>query len=382
MFSAFSTATSAPISNANTLPPTPSANGSSGSDSSPTLKNEQIVHDNAVAASPFIELKNNDASTPHYDSSTLDLASPYHDFAAYGNPDSAYGGAEYSPSPLTFTTSHDVYSASASPAVLDYQQNGQLSAMESMYDNLQGYSDLGMDAFSYAGIMSPPTTPAMPSSYANSSVSSSAPTNSYWSSSNRSRADSMQWSTADQLDINDYQPQRAMSLPHISMAGQDYHSQMMQMSFSSHPSSSTKSSSYSRKSSVSSSGSDKTFNCSHPGCDRTFSRIQNLRSHMRCHLVTTPHNCKTCGLGFRRTTDLQRHIRTMHVPNDQKPWACPRCPKRFGRSDALKRHMSSRSKDHGCPGGVDLELLRQMEEKKRRKSTKNALQTVVEGSVY
>lgn len=338
-------------------------------DHSVPLDNKSFI---AVSANQGFDASNQ-LSSAGFDANSMDLSSPYTDFA-YGNG----AAAEYSPSPLTFTT-HDVYSASASPAVLDYQQNGQLSAMESMYDNLQGYSDLGMDSFSYAGIMSPPTTPAMPSGYANNntSMSSSVPNNSYWST-NRSRADSMQWSTADHLEINDYQPQRAMSLPHISMAGQDYNSQMMQMSFSSHPTPK----SYSRKSSVSSNGSDKTFTCSHPGCDRTFSRIQNLRSHMRCHLVTTPHNCKTCGLGFRRTTDLQRHIRTMHVPNDQKPWACPRCPKRFGRSDALKRHMSSRSKDHGCPGGVDLELLRQMEEKKRRKSSKHALQTVVEGSAY
>jgi uncharacterized C2H2 Zn-finger protein len=126
----------------------------------------------------------------------------------------------------------------------------------------------------------------------------------------------------------------------------------------------------SRKNSISSAGTEKIYPCTHPGCDRTFSRIQNMRSHMRCHLATAPHECKQCGLGFRRTTDLQRHIRTMHIPNDQKPWACPKCPKRFGRSDALKRHMASKSKDHGCPGGPDYALIRQLEEQKRMKTQK------------
>ncbi|KAI8916353.1 hypothetical protein EDD86DRAFT_185288 [Gorgonomyces haynaldii] len=119
------------------------------------------------------------------------------------------------------------------------------------------------------------------------------------------------------------------------------------------------------------SGSDKAFRCTHPGCDRVFTRVQNLRSHARCHLVTAPHNCNHCGLGFRRTTDLQRHIRTMHTPNDQKPWGCQKCGKRFGRSDALKRHMSSRSKEHGCPAGPNLELLQKMEEAKKARDTKH-----------
>jgi Zinc finger, C2H2 type/C2H2-type zinc finger len=94
----------------------------------------------------------------------------------------------------------------------------------------------------------------------------------------------------------------------------------------------------------------KPFACPHPGCGREFARTQNLRSHSRCHLLTAPHGCKVCGLGFRRTTDLQRHVRTMHTPERLKPWPCERCGRRFGRSDALKRHVSSRSKEHGCSG--------------------------------
>lgn len=114
----------------------------------------------------------------------------------------------------------------------------------------------------------------------------------------------------------------------------------------------------------------KPFTCSHPGCDRSFARVQNLRSHSRCHLTTAPHACPTCGHGFKRTTDLQRHIRTMHTPNDMKPWPCTKCGKRFGRSDALKRHMTSRSKEHGCPAGPNLQLLEQMETAKMERQRK------------
>lgn len=126
---------------------------------------------------------------------------------------------------------------------------------------------------------------------------------------------------------------------------------------------------------------EKTYFCSEKGCTRSFARLQNLRSHARCHLPTTPHNCAQCGLGFRRTTDLQRHVRTMHTPNELKPWGCPNCPKRFGRSDALKRHMAGKSKDNGCPAGIDHHLARELEQAKvfkRKKSLNTQLQTVLE----
>jgi hypothetical protein len=162
-------------------------------------------------------------------------------------------------------------------------------------------------------------------------------------------------SPVTQFQTFNHQQGRTMSMPHIG-----------QLPFMQTPK---------RKSSVSSacstgSDKDKIFSCAQKGCGRTFSRIQNMRSHMRCHLATAPHDCKLCGIGFRRTTDLQRHIRTVHVPNDQKPWACPKCPKRFGRSDALKRHMASKSKEHGCPGGPDFALIRQNELQKAQKKIK------------
>lgn len=91
------------------------------------------------------------------------------------------------------------------------------------------------------------------------------------------------------------------------------------------------------------------YPCPHPGCGKVFERAQNLRSHTRCHLTDAPHSCPECSLKFRRLTDLQRHVRTIHTPNEQKPWGCSGCGRRFGRSDALKRHLSSKSKSNGCP---------------------------------
>jgi uncharacterized C2H2 Zn-finger protein len=192
-------------------------------------------------------------------------------------------------------------------------------------------------------------TAMTPGEYSMSMVMSPAPMSAQfpidWTLGMRQRSDSV----FESMLPFDYQPpvvvHRTMSLPHIYSTN-PFSSQPSQPI----PSQSRKSSICSVTSTSSSSNGEKTFVCTHPGCDKVFARVQNLRSHMRCHLTTTPHQCKECGMGFRRTTDLQRHVRTMHTPNDQKPWACPKCPKRFGRSDALKRHLQSKSKDHGCPG--------------------------------
>ena len=92
--------------------------------------------------------------------------------------------------------------------------------------------------------------------------------------------------------------------------------------------------------------------CPEPSCYQSFQRSQNLKSHSRCHLTHTPHICGLCGLGFKRTNDLQRHSRTMHTKEKEMPWGCDKCDRRFGRSDALKRHKASKSREHGCPGRI------------------------------
>jgi len=351
--------------------------------SSATSDNNQISENtldnlNSRVSSPFQEYTDNiAASMRQVDSSFL---------------------TEYTESSLSFQPNIDHVEYPSSPALVDFTSQQRvdnfynqgmdgpdLSQISSFDVNASRSPPVGEK---YPNMLSPPDTPAfLPRRHRISSDNISTPYDHHsWNSEHHiNEMPYPEHYSEQQMNELPYQQQqhpsqhqqlhhhRAMSLPHISMP---HEYQMVQMNFN--PAANT-SKPYSRKSSLSSNGSDKIYICSNLDCGRAFSRIQNLRSHMRCHLVTTPHNCKTCGLGFRRTTDLQRHIRTMHVPNDQKPWACSKCPKRFGRSDALKRHMSSRSKDHGCPGGPDLELVRQIEEKKRKKLAKRALETVTEG---
>ncbi|KAJ3124312.1 hypothetical protein HK100_011287 [Physocladia obscura] len=56
----------------------------------------------------------------------------------------------------------------------------------------------------------------------------------------------------------------------------------------------------------------KVFDCPYEGCDKSFPRAYNLKSHMFCHSGERPHKCTKCHSAFARRHDLQRHIRTLH----------------------------------------------------------------------
>ncbi|KAG0053159.1 hypothetical protein BGZ83_001569 [Gryganskiella cystojenkinii] len=78
--------------------------------------------------------------------------------------------------------------------------------------------------------------------------------------------------------------------------------------------------------------------CTFEGCDKSFTRAFNLRSHLNTHNGERPHKCpeEGCDWDFVRRHDLDRHIKSKHMAN--KPYACKQCTSRFGRSDALQRH--------------------------------------------
>ncbi|KAJ1569093.1 hypothetical protein HK096_004248, partial [Nowakowskiella sp. JEL0078] len=96
----------------------------------------------------------------------------------------------------------------------------------------------------------------------------------------------------------------------------------------------------------------KLFKCSHPGCDESFTRRQNLRSHQGRHTGIRDFKCTEngCGSAFHRRQELLRHTRSVHSPKDQRPFMCTSgCSRTFARADALKRHLeSTKSKLGGC----------------------------------
>ncbi|KAL7749668.1 hypothetical protein RI367_004896 [Sorochytrium milnesiophthora] len=87
-------------------------------------------------------------------------------------------------------------------------------------------------------------------------------------------------------------------------------------------------------SSVAATGPAKAFQC--PTCPLSFSRLQNLKSHIQTHLGIKPFSCQVCGSLFARQHDLKRHER-LHT--GVRPFQCQVCHRCFSRQDALNRHQ-------------------------------------------
>ncbi|KAK5893067.1 hypothetical protein CgunFtcFv8_005976 [Champsocephalus gunnari] len=79
----------------------------------------------------------------------------------------------------------------------------------------------------------------------------------------------------------------------------------------------------------------KPFTCTMHGCERRFSRSDELNRHVRIHTGQKPFTCTICSRSFSRSDHLTTHTRT-HT--GEKPFSCDVCGKRFARSDERKRH--------------------------------------------
>ncbi|CAL8377882.1 unnamed protein product [Gadus morhua 'NCC'] len=106
----------------------------------------------------------------------------------------------------------------------------------------------------------------------------------------------------------------------------------------------------------------KPFPCCVQGCERRFSRSDELNRHVRIHTGQKPFQCTICARSFSRSDHLTTHTRT-HT--GEKPFSCDVCGKRFARSDEKKRHgrvhvkqqlraqmMAAYSMAFSAPGGV------------------------------
>ncbi|NXM95962.1 EGR3 protein, partial [Sylvia borin] len=80
---------------------------------------------------------------------------------------------------------------------------------------------------------------------------------------------------------------------------------------------------------------DKQIHPGFGGCDRRFSRPDELPRHLRIHTGHKPFQCRICMRSFSRSDHLTTHIRT-HT--GEKPFACEFCGRKFARSDERKRH--------------------------------------------
>lgn len=90
----------------------------------------------------------------------------------------------------------------------------------------------------------------------------------------------------------------------------------------------------------------KPYQCQH--CGRRFTRPHEKVKHERIHTGEKPHACEVCGKTFRVSYCLTLHMRT-HT--GVRPYGCQHCGKRFKASSVYNHHLLTHGEERAytCP---------------------------------
>ena len=87
---------------------------------------------------------------------------------------------------------------------------------------------------------------------------------------------------------------------------------------------------------------ERPYQCEILGCNRSFSRVENMKLHVRTHTGEKPYPCSYsgCTKRFNNTSDRAKHMKT-HF--EEKPYRCkhPGCTKRYTDPSSMRKHYRS-----------------------------------------
>eukprot|EP00117_Sycon_ciliatum_P024019 scpid37965/ scgid20265/ Transcriptional activator GLI3; GLI3 full length protein; Transcriptional repressor GLI3R; GLI3 C-terminally truncated form len=81
--------------------------------------------------------------------------------------------------------------------------------------------------------------------------------------------------------------------------------------------------------------------CHHEGCNKAYSRLENLKTHMRSHSGERPYLCQYCQKSFTNASDRAKHQNRTH--SSDKPYRCPNegCIKAYTDPSSLRKHRKN-----------------------------------------